>query len=340
MLIASLPYKFQHVWATGAGAGPIVDPIPDSGASGGHADQQTGWTATNMTDPGAGGIPPFGTDDNGVKKYITSWLQWLQAGGPVAYDATFQGWIGGYPNGALVRSATIFGKMWLSTVDNNASDPDTGGADWAQWPPFVEHVTATPGSSTFTVPLGVFVMQMEAWGAGAGGGGGNATGAGGGGSGGGYARNKFAVTPGDVLTLVVGGAGSGGIATGNGGDGTATTITSAALGLLLTADGGSGGLGVASGLAGGQSTTGGGSGGSLNANGGQGLGADGPFGGAYFGGDGGFGGWSSGQSTGPISATGQSGNGGQFPGGGGTGGAASAGGGTGSNGLIILSGGG
>ncbi len=134
MNLSDLPYKFQHVWATGSGAGPIIDPIPDSGASGGHTSQQTGFAAINALPIGSGGVPPWISDTNGVLKYITSWTQWLQAGSPIQHDPTFSAAIGGYPAGALLLSDAHAGQYWVSNIDNNTSDPDTGGANWSPFP--------------------------------------------------------------------------------------------------------------------------------------------------------------------------------------------------------------
>lgn len=46
------------------------------------------------------------------------------------YNATLQADIGGYPEGAIVASIANPGMLWLSIVDNNATNPDTGGTGW------------------------------------------------------------------------------------------------------------------------------------------------------------------------------------------------------------------
>ena len=45
------------------------------------------------------------------------------------YDAGFSSENGGYPFGAFLQSANGLG-WWFSTVDDNTSDPDTGGGNW------------------------------------------------------------------------------------------------------------------------------------------------------------------------------------------------------------------
>jgi hypothetical protein len=68
----------------------------------------------------------------------------------------------------------------------------------------------TAGNTTWQVPAGVTRVFAQVWGAGAGGGGGYYV-AGTGGSGGGYAEGWCPVTPGNVVTLIVGAGGTGGI---------------------------------------------------------------------------------------------------------------------------------
>lgn len=113
-------------------------------------------------------------------------------------------------------------------------------------------------SGSFTVPTGVTTIRVSAV-AGGGGGGGSggancsgggwaATGGGGGGGAGQYVVNQdYAVTPGQVLTVTIGGAGSGGTAgavAGNAGNGTAGGTTSLiGTGVSLSLTGGSGGGG-------------------------------------------------------------------------------------------------
>jgi hypothetical protein len=70
---------------------------------------------------------------NEVLQFITAGLQWIQAGGAVNYDPTFQTQIGGYPAGCIVRSNTFGLRYWASSVDNNMTNPDTGGAGWADF---------------------------------------------------------------------------------------------------------------------------------------------------------------------------------------------------------------
>jgi len=82
-----------------------------------------------MTPIVAGGIPPSGADFNGILNLVSAAARWAQAGGGYRYDAGFSSAVGGYPRGAMVLKSNFSG-YWLNTVENNTSNPDTGGAGW------------------------------------------------------------------------------------------------------------------------------------------------------------------------------------------------------------------
>lgn len=97
---------------------------------------------------------------------------------------------------------------------------------------------ALTASGNFTVPAGVYWLDVEGWGGG-GGGGGSSTGGGtaGGGGPGGYFRKLLAVTPGQVIPYAIGAGGNPG---GLGGSGTAGGATTFSLGSLSAGGGGAG----------------------------------------------------------------------------------------------------
>ena len=133
MLLSSVPYKFSVPWGSSATTGYITSPIPAT-ASGGNASQALGFPPDTAAPVGSGGIPPDIADFNGFGSYVTTWLQWIQAGGPMQYDAAFSTAIGGYPKGATLANAATPGLFWISSVDSNTTDPDTGGAGWIGFP--------------------------------------------------------------------------------------------------------------------------------------------------------------------------------------------------------------
>ncbi|MDN5275385.1 MAG: hypothetical protein JWN33_34 [Candidatus Saccharibacteria bacterium] len=145
------------------------------------------------------------------------------------------------------------------------------------------------GANAYTVPAGVTSLTFKAWGAGGGGGGGAAT-TGGGGGGGGYVQSTITVTPGETLTIYVGGGGIGGshnalgtLAGGGGGGGGLTSVYRGSNPLLI-ASGGGGGGGSREGVAGGAGGAGGGTSGiagtGIGTNGGGGGGGTASAGGA------------------------------------------------------------
>ncbi len=130
MLASSSPPKWQFAFASG-NSGLLTAPLPTTtGAGTGRASQALGWQSINAIAIAAGGIAPFVQDMNGALNMCSSWDQWYAAGGAVYYDSTFSGNIGGYPSGAVLGAASLLGGSWLSTTDNNTSDPDTGGSNW------------------------------------------------------------------------------------------------------------------------------------------------------------------------------------------------------------------
>ena len=131
MLAASIPYKFAQPFANDAGPTFLTDPIPLTTATPNAASLEQGFPASTFSPGGA----PRGADFNGILFAISAWNQWQQAGGAVPYDSAFQTAIGGYPAYAEVASVTTPGKRWISQVDNNTSDPDTGGLNWLGYTP-------------------------------------------------------------------------------------------------------------------------------------------------------------------------------------------------------------
>jgi hypothetical protein len=149
MQLSGIPTKFPVVWAAGQTA-TYVRPVPVTytGAEVGAASFTLGFPAATFIPLASGGAPPDGRDTNGILQEITEWNQWQQAGGPIQYDSSFQASIGGYPQGAIVQSIATFGKSWLSTVDNNTTNPDTGGAGWEIYPQYLPATGVAAGTYT------------------------------------------------------------------------------------------------------------------------------------------------------------------------------------------------
>ncbi len=147
------PPKFPVVWGASAGSAYIRSiPVPSQiGIQNCAASFTDGEPPLTFTPATAGGCPPFGQDFNGIFKQITQGVQWQQAGGPIFYDSAFATTIGGYPNGARIASAVTPGTVWISTADNNTTNPDSlsgnqvvGGSNWVQDPGQVPIGTPIP----------------------------------------------------------------------------------------------------------------------------------------------------------------------------------------------------
>lgn len=127
-----IPAKFNIPFGFGAG-GSFIRTIPEAsqiGIQDGAASLTTGFPPLNFLPTGAGGVPPFGADVNGILFESTSWDRWFSAGGPLPWDSAFSAAAGGYAQGAVVQSTVTLGLFWFSIVDDNPTNPDTGGANW------------------------------------------------------------------------------------------------------------------------------------------------------------------------------------------------------------------
>lgn len=163
----------------------------------------------------------------------------------------------------------IYGNLRNSGIWNLDAAYDYS---FSQYTPPSQVLFTTTGTQNWTVPVGIYEISAVVVGGGGGGGGGESgrnEGVSGGG-GGGLAYGTFAVTPGEVLTVVVGTGGNGGASQSSGSAGGASTISRGATVLL---SGGGGGAGqerstgtVNGGASTGTARTGGGAGGNSGGN--------------------------------------------------------------------------
>jgi hypothetical protein len=156
---SSIPPKFSFYWGQNAGSSYIRS-IPSSSQIGivnCAASLNDGFPPLTFVQASAGGCPPFGQDFNGILRQLSQWNQWQAMGGPVFYDSSFASSIGGYPNGAIINSAITPGTKWMSTADNNATNPDAGGANWVQAPGQIP--IGTPVQSISTIAPNGYVTS-------------------------------------------------------------------------------------------------------------------------------------------------------------------------------------
>lgn len=157
MELANAPQQIVEAWATGDSTKTNPIPVPSQiGVTPGAASWTDGFPPLCATPVASGGIPPSKADMNGGMFQMSAVDVWMCAGGGFPWNSSFSSAIGGYPKGARVLMASGAG-YWVSTVDNNLSDPDTGGAGWASADEnaitaLTGDVTATgPGSSAATL---------------------------------------------------------------------------------------------------------------------------------------------------------------------------------------------
>jgi hypothetical protein len=140
MNLSSIPYKFQYVWGASAG-GSYINTIPATAGGAAVASQSLGFPPATALPTGSGGTPPSISDFNGALNYLSSWVQWQQAGGPIRYDGTFSTNVGGYPLGAFLQSTTGT-YFWLNGANGNTTDPDGGSP--LNWTKFTSGPSFTP----------------------------------------------------------------------------------------------------------------------------------------------------------------------------------------------------
>ena len=131
MQSSNIPSKIPLPFGYAAGSG-YINPIPTNSQIGivnGRASLHDGFPPDTFIPIASGGVPPFGSDVNGILNEITAIQQWQQAGGFFPFDSAFSTIIGGYPKGAIIQSSA-FNGLWLSTIENNTNNPDTNGTGW------------------------------------------------------------------------------------------------------------------------------------------------------------------------------------------------------------------
>lgn len=314
MQASDLPGWFAKKFAEDA-TGTYVRTVPATTVDPAAASFALGFPPQTFTDEGAGGTPPDGRDVNGILNFLSAWAQWVGLGGPVPYRASISS-AGGYPVGARVQSVTTPPRIWLCTVDNNVTNPDSGGAGWVADVSVTYQDFVAAGSGNVTVPVWATHAEIDIVGGGGGGAGTTSARAAGGGGAGGYGCGVISVTPGAVMPYVVGAGGTAGPNNGDGGTGGNSTFAG------VTATGGIGAATSSGGFGGGSSGaprnfsgSDGGDGNSTSVTLIGGNGAPGPFGGAgrtgnpagnagHAPGAGGGGGWLSPTGTGGAGAPG------------------------------------
>lgn len=99
-----------------------------TGAAPNSATYQQGFPANTMEPITAGGMPPKGSDFNGIFYDITDNLVFLTQGNGYSFDSTYATSIGGYPLNARLRLDN--GDIVQSTISNNTTNPNIDMTGW------------------------------------------------------------------------------------------------------------------------------------------------------------------------------------------------------------------
>lgn len=151
MLYTGSPTKFPTAFAEDGQKNAIPE-ASQIGITDGAASLTDGFPPLTMTPMSLGGIPPSGKDMNGILNEISDVSRWANAGGGYRYDSSFanNSNVGGYPKGAKVLAEDGKG-YWISTADNNVTDPDQAGA--SGWVPDFAHSYIEISASSSTIVL-------------------------------------------------------------------------------------------------------------------------------------------------------------------------------------------
>lgn len=131
MKYSELPSVITSLFASSASSSAVTD-IPDTQAASGdgRVSWELGYPPETMIARSAGGVPPYGQDANGIGKRLSQYIQALQAGNIPKWTQDFANAIGGYPSGALASDPSTVGVFWVSTADDNTTQPGANGASW------------------------------------------------------------------------------------------------------------------------------------------------------------------------------------------------------------------
>lgn len=160
MQTSGLPTRMPTPFADSGTKNTI--PIPSQiGVTAGLASYTTGFPPLTMTPVVAGGVPPYGADFNGILNAITAAVRWSNAGGMYAYDSTFSTAVGGYPKGAILARSGFDG-FWVSTTENNTTNPDAAGAGWSMLSPQGwDYVAGTGSANIYTATYVPAILALK-----------------------------------------------------------------------------------------------------------------------------------------------------------------------------------
>lgn len=145
-----------------AGGKTVPFPQPSQiNTENGAASLDDGFPPLTMTDPTAGGVPPFGCDMNGILYLLSLHIAALNAGQWYTYNAGLSAAMGGYAVGAILQQAANPNAFWINQTAANVTDPDTGGAGWLSTVPLYS-AAALAGPNDVVLPgVSDYVISVD-----------------------------------------------------------------------------------------------------------------------------------------------------------------------------------
>lgn len=125
----SIPKFFQKAFAASGGKTDV--PITGADINNGRADYENGFPPITRSPIAAGGVPPYGTDFNGVLYDLSQAIQYLQSGVSFPFDQDFADAIGGYSVKAIVADPSDPTILWQNNNANNTLPPSAPNG-WTQ----------------------------------------------------------------------------------------------------------------------------------------------------------------------------------------------------------------
>lgn len=123
-----MPKLLKTPFAIDAAEGFRTDIQESTGAAPNSATYQVGFPPVTMQSIASNGMPPKGSDLNGVLYDITDNLVFLTQGGGYGFDSAYATSIGGYPLNARLRLAN--GDIVKSIISGNTNDPNVDTTGW------------------------------------------------------------------------------------------------------------------------------------------------------------------------------------------------------------------
>jgi len=121
----------------------------------------TGFPPATRLPKTSGGIPPRGKDMNGILYTITAHTAWVAAGGTYAFNSDVVSLSGGYPVGAIIRSATDPTLFFLNLTANNTNNPDSVLTGWMALTPQYSSSAPTAGTHADNVLPGASDYYLD-----------------------------------------------------------------------------------------------------------------------------------------------------------------------------------